>query len=179
MKRLAGWDTTLFNVLTDPILLFEMKEDGSPGKVIDVNKTACEKLGYTRDELLNLTFADIDRNRFEQIIDAEHNIKSEREFIAKNGSKVPVELTSRALDKYGVRYVLSIVRDLSVTKREEAEIIKLKSLPEENPSPVLSVGLDGRLLSANPASAPLLDTWKCKRGDLLPPVLIEAVSNVI
>ena len=38
---------------------------------------------------------------------------------------------------------------------------------DENPNPILSVSKSGQILYANEASAPILDSWKCKVGDNL------------
>ena len=53
-----------------------------------------------------------------------------------------------------------------VQAKEEIEI--LSRFPAENPNPVLRCDLEGRLLYANPASAPILELWNCQVGDLLP-----------
>ncbi len=49
----------LFNNAIDPILLFEVSDDGVPGKFLEVNDIACSKLGYTREELLEMNLFDI------------------------------------------------------------------------------------------------------------------------
>ncbi len=49
----------LFNNAIDPILLFEVSDEGIPGKFIEVNDIACSKLGYSREELLGMNPFDI------------------------------------------------------------------------------------------------------------------------
>ena len=53
-------------------------------------------------------------------------------------------------------------------KRAKEEIEKLAKFPSENPQPVLRVAKDGTILYANKASLPLLNTWRCQIGQILP-----------
>ena len=52
--------------------------------------------------------------------------------------------------------------------RSLADSQALAKIPEENPNPVLRVSMDGTLVYANDSSAPILNAWKCKVGDLIP-----------
>ncbi|MGZ7136551.1 MAG: PAS domain-containing protein, partial [Methanobacterium sp.] len=49
----------LFNKANDVITLGVLTDDGMPGKFIEVNEVATHKLGYSKDELLNMTPLDI------------------------------------------------------------------------------------------------------------------------
>jgi PAS domain S-box-containing protein len=49
----------LFNNTKDMVFIHGITPDGLPGRFIDVNDIACEKTGYSRDELLELTPSDI------------------------------------------------------------------------------------------------------------------------
>ncbi|MCG8374883.1 MAG: PAS domain S-box protein, partial [Chlorobiales bacterium] len=50
----------LFNNANDAIYLWELNDDGGPGKCLDVNDVACRRMGYSREEFLKMTPADID-----------------------------------------------------------------------------------------------------------------------
>ena len=50
---------TLFNNVTDIVLLAEINEDVTPGKFIEVNNVATKILGYSKEEFLDMTFDDI------------------------------------------------------------------------------------------------------------------------
>ncbi|MCK5851232.1 MAG: PAS domain-containing protein, partial [Kiritimatiellae bacterium] len=54
------WYKTLFNNVTDMVLLHGLNDDGSPGTFIDVNHVACKCLEYTREQLLAMTPFDIE-----------------------------------------------------------------------------------------------------------------------
>jgi PAS domain S-box-containing protein len=54
----------VFNNANDMISLNLMKDNGLPGKFIEVNKVGIERLGYTRDEFLNMKPSEIvDKNK--------------------------------------------------------------------------------------------------------------------
>ncbi len=73
---------------------------------------------------------------------------------------------TRAAD--GSELVLETDRDISEEKRAEEELKALSLFPEENPYPVMRVARAGTLLFANNSSAPLLETWGCRVGQLVP-----------
>ncbi len=60
-------------------------------------------------------------------------------------------------------------RVITELKRAEAKIESIARFPAENPSPVLRVDLDGKVLFANEAGCELLKaSWNCDVGTLLP-----------
>ena len=103
------------------------------GKVLDVNQRACEMLGYTRDELLELTIDDIDVNYPSKKFIAFWNTKPEGSTILfesthlhKGGFTVPVEVNGIFFIYDGVKYLYGVARDVTERKRAE-EAIKEKS----------------------------------------------------
>jgi PAS domain S-box-containing protein len=50
----------LFNSITDALLVHWVETDETRGTFIEVNDVACRLLGYTREELLDMTPSDID-----------------------------------------------------------------------------------------------------------------------
>lgn len=96
------------------------------GKLVDVNKQACESLGYTRDELLHLNILDI-----EQDFDLENaqkewsKIKIGEPYTLyghqkrKNGTIFPVEVRFAAIEPDGEKLFMGLVRD--ITERVELE----------------------------------------------------------
>jgi PAS domain S-box-containing protein len=96
------------------------------GKFAEVNNTAVEVLGYTREELLSMGPADIDthlssddignliegmKKEDKQIFSTEHK--------TKDGRIIPVEISSSRIMHNGKSHILSIARD--ITKRKKAE----------------------------------------------------------
>jgi PAS domain S-box-containing protein len=113
---------TLFESAGDAIFIL----DPATGRFIDVNHVACERLGYKREELLQLTPADIDspeyatlvRKRIETLRQRGH-LFFETVHVRQDGTSVPTELNSRIITYTGKPVVLSIARD--ITKRKHAE----------------------------------------------------------
>ena len=69
--------------------------------------------------------------------------------------------------------------ELAERKRTEAQLEILSRIPEENPSPVLRVATDGRLLYANPASARLRESWSAECGDRVPADWVKHVASAM
>ncbi len=86
-----------------------------------------------------------------------------------DGSEVWVLLNARRRGRReeGFGCEGSIV-DISDLKRAQGEIDALSRFPEENPNPVMRLSGEGILLYANQASRPILDAWRCARGEKAP-----------
>ncbi len=113
--------------------------DPATGRFLDANESACQALGYIRDELLALTLFDVtvgvDRAAF-----AASNAKIEEKghdtlevlHRRKDGTTYPAEvsLSFVMLDR---KYVVAIVRDITERKRAQTETQKLhKQLVESS-----------------------------------------------
>ena len=102
---------------------FWIREDG---KMVYVNEAACRMLGYTHDELLDMTIPDLDPN-FPRDGWAEHWEKSkksgksrfETQHLAKDGRLIPVEITSNFVEYEGQEYHCSFSRDITQRKQSE------------------------------------------------------------
>ena len=113
--------------------LFDFANDGifirePAGRILEVNRTACERLGYTRDQLLTMTVADIEPResatmlpeRTEAILN-QGSASFETAQVRRDGSVVPVEVSATVMDLAGRKVILSIARDISERKRADAE----------------------------------------------------------
>lgn len=99
------------------ILLFMDPKDGS---IIEANRAAEKEYGYTKNELLDLTIHDI-RAPNTLIPEMLENaaVVFEANHVRKNGTLMPVEVSSKEATIGGRRILLSIIRDL--TERRKAE----------------------------------------------------------
>ncbi len=94
---------------------------------VDMNETACNTLGYTREELLGMGPQDIkpffNRDmlaaRFDEIIASGQDGVVQTEHQRRDGSRFPVEVILRANEASGQRLMVAIARDIS--DRVEAE----------------------------------------------------------
>ncbi len=124
---------TLIDSALDAIFLHDLE-----GKIIEVNSAAAERLGYSREELLNMRIQDIiPEERREQFSGAikelleKKSIFFESEHLRRDGSSYPVEVSARLMDFRGRKVVLAISRDVTKRKQMERQIIiseKLASL---------------------------------------------------
>ena len=119
----------LFYRANDAIYLHEITETGLPGRFIEVNRAACERLGYTREELLAMTPMEIDdpalRGNIPEIIrsaEAQGRITFEMVHVGKNGRRLPVEISTHLFMLAGRRVALSIARDIAVRKEMEGQL---------------------------------------------------------
>lgn len=152
----------LFNKMNDAAYLHEITEDNLPGKFIAVNDIACEQLGYTREELLQLSPRDIDdpnyssvaKKAMQEIVTKGHYM-FEMNHITKDGRQLPVEINSHLIEIEDQPCILSIARDISKRKEMEKSLVKreekYQSLFETSQDGIGVVDLSGNLVDANPA----------------------------
>ena len=118
----------LFDKANYAVFVCGIGPDGLTGNFIEVNDIACARLGYTREKLLTLSPAEIteDWDMADQSgKKIAETLKSEGRAIfnsfqrAKDGRRIPVEVSSRVFEHKGDRFLISLARD--ITKRKQAE----------------------------------------------------------
>lgn len=117
---------TLFDCGNDAIFVHPFGGDGAPGKFTEVNAVACSRLGYTREELLDMGPADVDadgmddrrRQALEKLSSGGHAIFS-MTHRRKDGATIPVEISASRFESAAGTFVVSICRDM--TERVKAE----------------------------------------------------------
>lgn len=108
--------------------LFWMTPDGS---IVDVNKAACQMLGYTKQELLNLNVKEVNLHykekpwitHFEELRN-QGSFKFESEHRTKEGKLIPVEVVANHVKFGDVERNCSFVRDISERKQMETALEK-------------------------------------------------------
>ncbi len=128
------------------------------GKIFNVNKAACDMLGYSKEELTSLFVYEITQSyskeswapRFEQIRDLKVE-KLESGRIAKNGRIIPVEITANYINLDGEEYVFSIVRDITNRKRLEEEVRKLSLVARKTSNAVVITDEKRKIIWVNEA----------------------------
>jgi PAS domain S-box-containing protein len=112
---------TLFDSAGDAIFILT-----STGQIEEVNRAACERLGYTRDELLQMHLADINvpEQRPYALTRLEKARHQELAFFEtvhqrRDGTLLHVEVNNRVVEYAGQPAFLSIVRD--ITERKQIE----------------------------------------------------------
>ncbi|RLI85275.1 MAG: hypothetical protein DRO98_07260, partial [Archaeoglobales archaeon] len=93
--------------------------DADSGRIIDVNLTACERLGYSKDELLERKITDVlELPAWEgRVVEGWH--------IRKDGSRFPVSVSLKKSELEGRNYLVIIARDITKLKDAEERIKKM------------------------------------------------------
>jgi PAS domain S-box-containing protein len=106
---------------TDAFLLHDEQ-----GRILDVNRRACESLGYSRDELVGMTALDFDLDitpdDMEEIarkLIAGEVFVHETRHRRKDGTTFPVEVRGQAFWEGGRQFFVALVRDMTERKRAE------------------------------------------------------------
>ncbi len=118
----------LFNNTSDEIFLADFD-----GNFIEVNQMAIDKLGYSKEELMRKNFIDLKTQKYVDLV------KKNIEIIIKNGHHIyqtehytrdkkiiALEMSSRVIDYFGHKSILSIGRDITeryAVERKIAETI--------------------------------------------------------
>ena len=99
------------------------------GRFIDFNTKACISLGYSREELSDMSVFDVETDfNLELAQDAWSRIQPNQSFILqgaqrrKDGSTFPVEISFGCFDINGVRHYMGVVRDITQRKLAEQKI---------------------------------------------------------
>jgi PAS domain S-box-containing protein len=105
------------------------------GKIVDMNRQACESLGYTREELIgslpDLFDPNIDEisvQRIKERLGAGDLVTFESTSRRKDGTTFPVEVRVSPFLHGGHRFSLSLGRDISERKRAEQERERLRQI---------------------------------------------------
>ena len=150
---------TLFDNSSDAILIHDLT-----GKILDVNKVLCDRLGYSRDELLLMTPMDFDSPQYAQLVsDRIHQLMKKKHQIfetcnvRKDGTSIPTEINVRIIEYEGKQVCLCVGRDITERKKAEDALReseeKHRILLEEASDPIFSFTPEGQYMYVNPAFA--------------------------
>lgn len=113
----------LFDHSSDAIMIHDLK-----GRFLEVNDVACERLGYSREELMGMSPMDIDAPEFAgkapdriRAIKQKGRLVFESVHLCKDGSSIPVEINSRIIRFEGKEAILSVARDVTSRKKSERD----------------------------------------------------------
>ncbi len=150
----------LIDLAGDGIALHELIDETSRGNFIQVNPALCALLGYTAQEMRALMPLDImapeDREKVAGDVGAMRDaglLRHEKTLVAKDGRRIPVEISTRQYRHAGRAMVVSVIRDVTERKRAEAalresEQFKQAVLDAVN-AHVAVLDRDGRIVAVN------------------------------
>lgn len=150
----SGWRLAQSCIDHAAIGIFRIDEQG---RILEVNKQGSKTLGYTPEELEELTIFDIDPTvtperwvRHREIMLSERSTTIETLHRRKDASVFPVEVTINYFDYDGQTVCYSFVRDISERKRHENELRKLSQAVEQSPTAVVLTDPHGNIEYVNP-----------------------------
>lgn len=144
---------SLFKAIT------EQSTDGitvadTEGNYTFVNPAFCKMMGYTEDELLNMTVFDVkapnqDQSSFQRTKTTHEGEPFEVLLQRKDGSVFVSEVVGKNITVDGVPQVLGTIRDITEQVRTQEQIKTLSQAVEQSPVSIIVVGLDGHIQYIN------------------------------
>lgn len=150
----------IFDNANDALYIHGITDQNIPGRFLEANKLALDRLGYSIEELKKMTPMDIQnpsgqvevRKRMKTILETgKHRFKSEN--VTKTGEIIPVEVSSQLFTLKGKKAIVSISRDI----RSELEALRiqneqralLQSVLDALPGKLRVVGTNYKVLVSN------------------------------
>ena len=165
--------------------------DSVSGQFQQVNGKYCEITGYSRGDMLALTFQTIthpddleaDVNNMARLLSGQiDSFRMEKRYIRKDGSIVWVNLTCVPLwlDATDRRLHIAMVENIS-DRKQAAEALqtseqRLKSIIQTSPECIKLIAADGTLLEINPAGLAMIEAEKPEDviGKSIYPIVVPA-----
>jgi PAS domain S-box-containing protein len=122
---------TFVDHAADALFMYDFEQ----GTIVDVNRQACESLGYTQQELIGMTpmafDVNPDRAATESIAErtaAGETVIDTHWHLRKDGALFPVEVHTSQYSYGGRRFLLKVARDISDRVRAEEQRERLRQL---------------------------------------------------
>ncbi|MBV8853813.1 MAG: EAL domain-containing protein, partial [Sinobacteraceae bacterium] len=106
--------------------------DAPSGRVLDVNESGARRLGYSRQEMLQLRVEDFfpsvatqDWSERVAAIRASSSLVLEGDYRARDGKQLPVEVSLRYIERGERHYIIGVTRDVTERRRQREQIERL------------------------------------------------------
>ncbi|MWV15659.1 EAL domain-containing protein [Pseudomonas sp. L-22-4S-12] len=132
------------------------------GHWLRVNQRLCQMLGYSRDDLLELTFQDIthpddlgsDLQQVERLLTGDiARYSLEKRYMRRDGSLLWANLSATLVrhTNGAPHYFISVVEDIGLRKQQELALQQAATVFESTQEAVVIVDANRRILTSNPA----------------------------
>ncbi len=127
------------------------------GKIIDINEQCVSLLGYTYEEVINKTTAELnawtdysERSRIlNKLADKKYLKDVELKLNTKNGEIINTLTLFQFLSISGEKCILAIITDVTQKKKSEEMLRKLSSAVDQSPASILITDTDGSIEYVN------------------------------
>lgn len=184
-RRGISWDVTDRKIAEEKLLLTQFTLDNSAdcvywitenGDLAYVNRSSCNTLGYSRDELMSMTIFDFNaeytsREKWKK---RWHKIRQENAFFyetrhrTSDGRIIPVEVWANYIHYSDREYACTIVRDITERKKFEAQLrenkYRLQTILDNAADSIIVIDDKGLIDSFNKAAE---DMFGYKKEDVL------------
>jgi PAS domain S-box-containing protein len=176
---------SLFDAIADATYVHEILDDGTPSRFLEVNEVACRLSGYTHEELMGMTPAQLaapdsgtaPAPAMQRLL-REKSATFEQIHVSKNGQRIPVEIHAHLFMLNGHPAVISIVRDISERKQAEEKLKaseeRYRTMIENSNDLIWALTADGKFSFINQQAADVtgyaIDDWL---GKSFTPLVIE------
>ena len=141
----------LFDLANDGLMILDLD-----GRIRDLNSAACDRLGYTKEEMLGLfvvqlippEFAKKVPDRIKELQARGHPV-FESAMLRKDGSVMPVEVNARMIELNGELRIFSVVRDISERKKKDEAFLLTQMAVDRSSDGVFWMNLEGQVIKAN------------------------------
>lgn len=140
----------IFKNAKDIMLLLDTQ-----GKIIDANEEAVKSYGYTYNELLemhvfNLRNPDIEDYAYKQFSQAKmEGVEFETVHYRKDKTRFPVEVKSIGFSSESGKFVISIIRDISIRRKKDEDVKMIASIVESSEDAILGITVEGTITNWN------------------------------
>ncbi|MBF0188508.1 MAG: PAS domain S-box protein, partial [Magnetococcales bacterium] len=135
----------------------------SDGRFFRVNQSACDRLGYSQDQMVAMSISDLNPEFSSEVwadhwqeMKTEHTTVFESELTSRSCQKIPVEISANFMEFNEYEYSLAIVRDVTERKKAAHALMAserlLRDLYDNAPVAFLSIDTaSGKILRCNKA----------------------------
>ncbi|MBZ0156585.1 MAG: PAS domain S-box protein [Alphaproteobacteria bacterium] len=160
LHKSSLFNRMLFSTANDAVFVAKKMEGGLPPRLVDANDAACQKLGYTREELLRMSCIDL------LALESEHDLPAALQALfttkhalfetacrTKEGREIPVEVSARLFDFEGETFLLCLARDIADRKQAEDALKRrqreISTLLDSLPAHAFFKDAEGVYITAN------------------------------
>ncbi len=154
LRKSDGKFRSLFDHVNDGLLILDQD-----GYIRDANRTAYERLGYSKDSMLGMHISQLNApkhthklNERLALVRAQGQAIFESAHVHRNGTTVPVEVNVRAIELDGELVFFSVCRDLAERKNTERMMQMMQQSIDHMGDGAFWLTPDGSVAYANEAA---------------------------